>query len=112
MTRTGLPQVCLALLLVGCSATWSRPGVTRTEVQQDSHACERESEGVGVMPTGPYGGLVLAMAQLGWAKRKSELFRGCMRARGYTTDEDRTTAAEPTCAGAWVYDGREVRCRP
>ena len=75
--------------LAGCAApTWVKYGVTAQEQLRERYECERDSEMVGAMPTGPYGGLVLASAQLGYIARKNEMKRMCMRSKGYVTVEE------------------------
>jgi hypothetical protein len=100
------------LLLAGCAPTWTRAGVTKAEMEGDVHACTREAEAAGVMPTGPYGGLVLVLAQSSYLAKKRELLEDCLRARGYRTVDDPPEARAEDCPGEWVWKGRAVICKP
>jgi hypothetical protein len=99
-TRVAVVGICA--LLYGCAAPpWTKTGLTQQELLRDRYECERQSEAVGVLPTGPYGGLVLVTAQIGWIARKRELLDMCMRSKGYTPgeptfDTQDTVAPAPT----------------
>ena len=101
------PMRCLsfclltALICAGCAApTWTKPGLTQAEFLRDRYECERDSELVGAMPTGPYGGLILATAQVGLLARKREMKDMCMRAKGYVQGDEPSVDAGSTLQAA------------
>jgi hypothetical protein len=90
-----------ALICTGCAApTWTKPGLTQAEFLRDRYECERDSELVGAMPTGPYGGMILATAQIGLLARKREMKDMCMRAKGYVQGDEPSVDARSTLQAA------------
>jgi hypothetical protein len=78
-----LALLALAILLSGCAPTWVQTGKTGTALHRDRYECEMEAERVGVIPTGPYGGLILAIAQVSYANQRRNVTAKCMQLRGY-----------------------------
>jgi hypothetical protein len=82
MTRRLLLTLCV--LLTGCgSHHWSKAGVTEQEFHADSYDCAKTSSSDGASFT-RFGGY-----QQGTTVSK-DLYRSCMRARGYVRDGNGT----------------------
>jgi hypothetical protein len=87
-TTQGLILAGLTLLLTACAAPgpkrpeWSRPGATTMELNQDRYDCEQRHTSHSFLPGGvAFGG--------GYRPRLDEnLFRSCMRARGWVHKDD------------------------
>jgi hypothetical protein len=90
----------IALLLVaGCTTTYTKPGLTQSEWDRDTYACEAGSMGVpaGVAVYAPNpgapgwagvesqgGALMNASQNLIQRGQQARLYKACMKARGYT----------------------------
>jgi hypothetical protein len=74
-------SMVVVLVLAGCASlqpqTWSKPGVTRTDVARDTVDCERAAL------VEPNHGESCAKYDSRFPVKSDEAFDACMRARGY-----------------------------
>jgi hypothetical protein len=78
----GVAATLFGVILAGCQMYWTKPNATLEEFTTDHQACVRE---LG-MPAAPNSSLVTV---------QPELFKRCLKARGWERVQDGTTATQP-----------------
>lgn len=76
--RTPLWLVAVALLLLGCSTTWSHTAKDETEFYADDSECVSRAEGVPYNPYGGTNGALMRRVQV------TNIYERCMMGRGWT----------------------------